>query len=118
MYYKKAPVPQILIQAQELQKNKDFINSIKLYTKFFKENPINYMRFKALFEIADNWYYQEQYKQAYEAYTEFLCYCKEQKNITEQEKSWVDAYCELAKKRIQTIKAHNSLFNKSINKIP
>ena len=52
-------VPEELIQANELQKIGDYELSRKVYQNFFVANPEHIMRFKALFEVTDTFFMQE-----------------------------------------------------------
>ncbi len=97
-------VPEILLQAQELQKAGDYGLSKKLYRRFFEENPEHPLRFKALFEVADNCYHAADYSDAEQGYRFFLSYCLEQNNVSEEEHKWIDAYMALSYSRLENIK--------------
>ena len=97
-------VPEELIQANELQKIGDYELSRKIYQSFFESNPTHIMRFKALFEVADNFYHAGRYVEAQQGYQKFLEYCISQNNLTVDESGWVEAYTELSNSRLQTIK--------------
>lgn len=103
MRYNSEEIPEILILAQELQKNYEYKLSRKLYKDFFVNNPSHYLRFKALFEVADNWYYEKKYKEAIKEYNEFINYCNTYTNISIQELGWINAYKKLAYIRIKNI---------------
>lgn len=93
----------MLILAQELQKLRDYKHSREIYMQFFISNPKHYMRFKALFEVADNLYYEKNYDEAIKYYNDFLGYCDKQDSLTVEEISWINAYKELAKSRLKWI---------------
>lgn len=96
-------IPDELIKANELQKIGDYQLSQRLYQKFFDCNPQHPLRFKALFEVADNYFHAGCYQDAKKGYELFLSYCSEQKNLSEEESGWVDAYTKLAHSRIATM---------------
>lgn len=102
-YGYKNDIPEMLILAQELQKSGDYKHSREMYMKFFSDNPRHYMRFKALFEVADNLYYEKSYNEAAQSYNNFLKYCDEQSSLTDQERSWINAYKDLAERRLKAI---------------
>lgn len=108
-YRCKNGIPYMLIEAQELQKAGEYKYSRDMYMRFFKDNPRHYMRFKALFEAADNLYYEKNYSRAKEGYNYFLKYCGGQNNLSEQESSWVSAYKALAERRLMVIDKKISL---------
>ena len=95
--------PQELIRANELQRGGHYAASGKLYARFFEENPSHPLRFKCLFEVADNLYYEERYAEASSAYQMFIKYCGDQKDISDEEAGWIDAYIKLANSRIDSI---------------
>ena len=100
-YYKKTKkIPQAIIFAQELQKSGDYIYSRKIYEEFFLNNQNHALRFKALFEIADNIFYEGKYILAEKKYLEFMEYCMSQDVSTETAHSLVEAYVKLAKRRL------------------
>lgn len=105
-YGYKNHIPEMLVIAQELQKAREYERSRDMYMKFFNTHPKHCMRFKALFEAADNLYYEEKYKEAAKAYNKFLKYCDEEDNPTDEEKSWIDAYKELSGRRLRFIEEH------------
>ncbi len=92
-----------LIRAQEFQKAGEYFLSMRLYRKFFDENPEHELRFKALFEVADNYFHAKQYKSAKVEYEKFVEYCSKQNNVEECEQGWIDAYVALAHSRIKRI---------------
>lgn len=96
-------VPDELVQANELQKIGDYKLSGKLYKKFFDCNPQHPLRFKALFEVADNLFHAGYYQDAEKAYETFLSYTVQQKDLSEEEAGWVSAYTKLSHSRIRTI---------------
>ena len=96
-------IPDELIKANELQKIGDYRLSRTLYQKFFDCNPHHPLRFKALFEVADNLFHAGFYRDARNGYESFLSYCAEQTEVSEEEAGWVDAYTNLACSRIKTI---------------
>ena len=96
-------IPEMLIQAQELQKAGDYTYSRRLYKEFFESNNTHPLRFKALFEVADNYYHAKDYKSAKKAYLDFLEYCSDQENTAEEEYGWIDAYTRLTKSRLEMI---------------
>lgn len=96
-------VPEELIRAQEFQKAGDYLLSMRLYRRFFEENIGHELRFKALFEVADNYYHARKYTEAKQAYIYFLEYCSNQKTITLEEQKWIDAYVTLTHSRIKSI---------------
>ncbi|URZ14072.1 tetratricopeptide repeat protein [Clostridium felsineum] len=100
-------ISQELILAQELQKSREYKRSRELYMHFFIEHPKHYLRFKALFEVADNLYYEKKYDEAVKSYNKFLNYCDEQYKLTSQEISWVNAYKNLSYSRIKAISKKN-----------
>ncbi len=102
-------IPEILVLAQELQKARDYYNSRNLYKKFFDNNPNHYLRFKALFEVADNWFHEKKYSNAEVAFVEFINYCDKQQSLTEQENDWIKYYRQLAMSRIKNIKRINRI---------
>ena len=103
MGYIKRSVPYELVIAQELQKAKKYKLSRESYMSFFTTNPSHILRFKALFEVADNYFHEGLYLEAVESYDKFLDYCNEQTEITEDEKDWVNAYTSLTISRKRTI---------------
>lgn len=100
-----AAIPESLILAQNLQKARAYSSSRGLYKKFFDNNPGHYLRFKALFEVADNWFHEKKYANAEAGFTEFIKYCDSQQSLTEEEKGWVKYYRQLALSRIKEIKS-------------
>lgn len=98
-------IPQILVFANDLQRAGDYGSSRKYYEKFLVENPAHCLRFKALFEIADNFYYEKNYREARKAYEDFQTYCRTQQDLTEYEAGWVQAYTKLAESRLKKIDA-------------
>lgn len=102
-YGYKKDIPEMLVLAQELQKLRKYELSRKMYMKFFITHPKHYMRFKALFEVADNLYYEKKYDEAFECYNNFLKYCSKQDNLTDEEFGWINAYKELAKSRMMRV---------------
>lgn len=96
-------IPDELVQANELQKIGDYKLSGSLYQKFFECNPQHSLRFKALFEVADNLFYAGHYQDAKNGYELFLSYCAEQRSLSEEESGWVSAYTKLSHSRIKTI---------------
>lgn len=96
-------IPEILIKAQEFQKAGDYALSRKLYKNFFYNSPNHVLRFKALFEVADNYYYARDYDSALQYYRKFISYCKNQNKITSEEQNWICAYIKLAYSRINYI---------------
>lgn len=96
-------IPEILIRAQELQKGGDYTYSRKLYKEFFECNDTHPLRFKALFEVADNYYHAKDYKLAKQAYEVFLTYCSNQNIVTGEERGWIDAYTKLTYSRLEII---------------
>ena len=98
-------VPDELIQANELQKMGDYKLSRRLYQKFFDYNQQHPLRFKALFEVADNFFHAGCYQEARNGYDLFLSYCAEQSNLSEEELGWISAYTKLAYSRIKTIES-------------
>lgn len=96
-------IPDELIRANELQKIGDYKLSRNLYQKFFDCNPEHPLRFKALFEVADNFFHAGYYQDAKNGYELFLSYCAEQEKLSDEETGWVDAYTKLAYSRIKTI---------------
>lgn len=97
-------VPQILIFANDMQRAGDYALSRKYYERFFRENPTHCLRFKALYEIADNYYHEKNYKKAKKGYEIFQNYCKEQRNLTDEEAGWVEAYSKLSVSRMKEMK--------------
>ena len=97
--------PQELIQANDLQRGGHYSASRSLYARFFEENPTHPLRFKCLFEVADNLYYEERYAEASEAYQTFLNYCENQQEISDEEAGWIVAYIKLANSRIHSCKS-------------
>ena len=95
--------PQELIRANDLQRGGHYAASGKLYARFFKKNPTHPLRFKCLFEVADNLYYEERYAEALDAYQAFINYCAGQQNTSDEEAGWIDAYIKLANSRIYSI---------------
>lgn len=107
-------IPNELIQANELQKMGDYKLSGRFYQKFFDDNPEHPLRFKALFEVADNFFHAGCYEEARNGYKLFLSYCAKQRNLSEEELGWICAYTKLSHSRIKTIE--QKLFsNKSKN---
>lgn len=96
-------IPNELIQANELQKMGDYKLSGRFYQKFFDDNPEHPLRFKALFEVADNLFHAGCYRDAKNGYELFLSYCVKQRNLSEEEAGWVRAYTKLSQSRIKTI---------------
>jgi len=96
-------IPDELIKANELQKIGDYKLSRTLYQKFFDCNPQHPLRFKALFEVADNFFHAGCYQDAKNGYEFFLSYCAEQKEVSVEESGWVNAYTKLAYSRIKTM---------------
>ena len=96
-------IPEMLIRAQELQKGGDYTYSRKLYKEFFELNDTHPLRFKAFFEVADNYFHAKDYKSAKQGYEDFLEYCLNQENTTEVELGWIGAYTKLAHSRLQLI---------------
>lgn len=101
--YMKEAIPEELILAQELQKAREFQLSRNCFQAFFNANPSHCLRFKALYEVADNYFHEGLYPDAQKAYIKFLDYCKEQSKITEAEKGWISAYTALAFSRMEKI---------------
>lgn len=99
----KKDIPEMLILAQALQKAGEYKRSRDIYMQFFTTHPKHFMRFKALFEVADNLYYEKKYDEAVECYNNFLNYCNEQDDLTDEEISWINAYKELTKSRFKRI---------------
>lgn len=95
--------PQELIRANDLQRGGHYAASGKLYARFFEENPKHPLRFKCLFEVADNLYYEKRYAEALEVYQTFIHYCEGQQDISDEEAGWIDAYIKLANSRIDSI---------------
>ena len=95
-------IPEILVKAQEMQKIGDYRLSLKLYREFFENNPSHPMRFKALFEVADNYYHAGAYDNAQIGYENFLDYCGEQ-HLSSEESGWVKEYSRLAHSRLKQI---------------
>lgn len=62
------------------------------------------LRFKALFEVADNYYHAGDYRSAIQGYQKFLDCCSSQLDTTE-ERGWIDAYTKLSRSRLTTIGA-------------
>jgi len=102
-YKRENEIPEDLILAQALQKSRQYSLSRKLYADFFAGNPTHYLRFKALFEIADNWFHEKKYKEAEKAYIVFMEYCKAEENLSEEELSWIEAYRKLSESRLSKI---------------
>ena len=96
-------IPEILIRAQELQKGGDYTYSRKLYKEFFELNDTHPLRFKVLFEVADNYYHARDYKSAKRGYEDFLEYCLSKEDTAEVEFGWIDAYTKLAHSRLKMI---------------
>lgn len=96
-------IPDELVQANELQKIGDYKLSGSLYQKFFECNPQHPLRFKALFEMADNLFHAGCYRDAKNGYERFLAYCDEQESLSEEELGWISAYTKLSYSRIKTI---------------
>lgn len=71
-----------------------------MYEEFFLNNQSHVLRFKALFEIADNIFYEGKYILAEKKYLEFIEYCISQDVCTKTEHSLVEAYVKLAKRRL------------------
>ena len=97
--------PKELIQANDLQRGGQYSASRSLYTRFFEKNPTHPLRFKCLFEVADNLYYEGRYAEASEAYQTFLNYCENQQEISDEEAGWIVAYIKLANSRIHSCKS-------------
>lgn len=97
-------VPQQLVFANDLQRAGEYAASRKYYRQFFEEHPEHTLRFKALFEIGDNYYYEKNKKKAREAYQEFQRYCSSQEELTQEEEGWVQAYQRLAQSRLSELK--------------
>lgn len=97
-------VPKELILANELQKIGDYELSRKTYQDFFDANPMHILRFKALFEVADNLYHAGRYVEARQGYLKFLEYCASQEDLSADESGWVEAYTDLSNSRLRTIK--------------
>lgn len=95
-------IPEILVKAQEMQKMGDYRLSMKLYRDFFENNPCHPMRFKALFEVADNYYHAGDYSNAKTGYESFLDYCNGQ-HPSSEESGWVKEYSKLAHSRLEQI---------------
>lgn len=55
----RTEVPQQLVFANDLQRGGEYAASRKCYRQFFEEHPVHILRFKALFEIGDNYYYEK-----------------------------------------------------------
>ena len=81
-----------------------------LYARFFEEKPTHPLRFKCLFEVADNLFYEGRYAEASAAYRTFLNYCEEQQEISDEEAYWIDAYIRLTNSRICNI-SNRELFS-------
>ncbi|WP_026659622.1 tetratricopeptide repeat protein [Butyrivibrio sp. AC2005] len=95
-------IPEILVKAQEMQKIGDYRLSMKLYRDFFENNSCHPLRFKALFEVADNYYHSGDYDSAQIGYNNFLDYCKGQ-SPSSDEIGWVKEYSKLARSRLKQI---------------
>ncbi len=96
-------VPQELVFANDMQRAGDYQLSRKYYKKFLLESPTHPLRFKAFFEIADNYFYENNFVKTREVYRQFQVYCKAQVQLTEEESGWVDAYSRLVMSRLQKI---------------
>lgn len=103
LYRRNSMIPNELILANELQKIGDYKLSRHLYQKFFDENPHHPLRFKALFEVADNFFHAKYYQDAKNGYELFLSYCAKQRHLSEEELGWIHAYTKLSYSRIKTI---------------
>ena len=97
-------IPEELIRANELQKIGDYRLSGMLYKNFFYCNPQHPLRFKALFEVADNLFHAGSYRDAKKAYETFLSYCAQQTEVSEEEAGWISAYTKLSYSRIKSMK--------------
>jgi len=97
-------VPQSLVMAQAFQKARDYSLSRKLYKEFFETHPNHHLKFKALFEIADNLFYEKKFTEALKAYEDFITYCSAVNNTSSDESGWINAYVALAHSRMKTIK--------------
>ena len=86
-------IPPELVFANDLQRGGHYATSGKIYQKFFDEYPSHPLRFKCLYEVADNLFYEKKYRMAKEAYHKFMTYCEQQDVITEDERSWIDVSC-------------------------
>lgn len=96
-------VPQILIRAQEFQKFKQYDISRKLYYEFFTLNSNHPLRFKALFEIAENYFYEKNYKMALRAYLDYEQYCNSHITLSTEEELWIKGYKKLLETRFNEI---------------
>ena len=96
-------IPQELIYANDLQRGGQYKASRERYTRFLDENPTHPLRFKSLFEVADNLFYEKQYAKATDAYRAFIRYCESQQNVTSEEQGWIETYLKLADSRMHEI---------------
>ena len=96
-------IPALLILANDLQRAGEFAASRKCYQQYLEEYPGTCLCYKALFEVADNYFYEKEKEKARKAYGDFLAYCKEQPPATEEETGWVKAYTALTKSRLKTL---------------
>lgn len=96
-------IPETLVLAQDFQKARQYRLSRKLYSEFFSENPKHPLRFKALFEVADNWFHEKNAKEAIAGFLDFIEYCEGEKSFTDEEIGWINAYRKLAESRIQEV---------------
>ena len=103
MFTKPYEVPNSLVMAQTFQKAHDYSLSRKLYKDFFDNNPHHPLRFKALFEVADNLFYEKKYTEALKAYEDFISYCKAVDKPSLKDLGWINAYTALAHSRIKNI---------------
>lgn len=101
-------IPQKLILAQDFQKARQYSLSRNLYSEFFSDNPNHPLRFKALFEVTDNWFHEKKYMEALNGFNDFVKYCDAQENLTEEEVGWINAYKQLAVSRLNLVKTRIS----------
>lgn len=103
-YQGKSKIPTELLLAQEYQKLHHYQLSRDLYTIFFENNTHHHLRFKALFEVADNWFHEGECDKALSSYHGFIEYCDSQDGLTEVEQDWVNAYKRLTYSRIERMR--------------
>ena len=96
-------IPDEHVFANDLQRGGYYVASGKIYQRFFDEHPDHPLRFKCLYEVGDNLFYEKKYAAARKTYQEFIAYCARQEHITEEEQSWVDAYVKMSESRIRSI---------------
>lgn len=104
MLSKSEELPQSLVIAQAFQKAYNYSLSRKLYKEFFDTHPHHPLRYKALFEVADNLFYEKRSTEALKAYEDFIAYCKAAKKPSSEELGWINAYTALANSRIKNIR--------------